>query len=105
METAPFGAVKVDTQLFVTSFPGCRNGDRSFRSGEDPSETPDAIPMLGRNGDRSFRSGEGGSSLTVSDASAIAAIETAPFGAVKSAGSATGGQVVEPQWRPLLSER
>ena len=81
METAPFGAVK------VLSF----NRRQPLRAG--------------RNGDRSFRSGEDLLSHLQARQSA-AAMETAPFGAVKYAqvGHAGSGSRA-PQWRPLLSER
>ena len=59
METAPFGAVK-----------------------EDGSLRGIAHVSIGRNGDRSFRSGEVGR-FAGTDWARQAAMETAPFGAVK----------------------
>ena len=59
-----------------------RNGDRSFRSGEVDEVVSFAAPEVGRNGDRSFRSGEDDRAAFHLDG-VRAAMETAPFGAVK----------------------
>ena len=82
METAPFGAVKHDRRVLTGGTLNSRNGDRSFRSGEAKC----------------------GSRLLV--VTYDAAMETAPFGAVKVLMSWPRDVAPpRPQWRPLLSER
>ena len=111
METAPFGAVKPEVDVDVTVDKG-RNGDRSFRSGE--------ARRLVRNRNRNRK--ELNAAMETAPFGAVkwqktaeglssaqeeaAAMETAPFGAVKANGSPMRWRAGgSPQWRPLLSER